>query len=852
MSQKGAVRVFHFQDFNLPFLWPALITAGVVLGCVGLVIIIRAIARWVQLFRQPMVSLVLIPPTTTTQPIEATERLFTALHSLLQSSTIGERLVGPASRLSLEIVSTRPDGVRFLLRCPAVLRDAIEQMIAGFIPEAKVVLCADPLDGIRSGQVLRFKQKLHYAYPLETSSALQQQDPISYLTNAMTKLKDNELIAMQIVLQPTHIPEVQTLSGQIRRNEDVFSNISGRKMSAVTTLLSSASLSLLNLMSGLLNPGPRIQSSYQPTNVGAKPTRILTSFEYELVATLDAKLAKPLFAAAIRVIVVTNTKQAARLRAKSISAAMNLYSVSKYQRLVRVRLHFPWQRRITTLALRQRLPARRAVVLATHEVASLYHFPNSLNTQTDNLVTSLSRTLPAPISMKNGVALDLILGENTHHGVTTPIGLTAAERERHVYIVGGTGNGKTTMLLYGIIQDIKAGKGLAVIDPHGDLAETILHHIPEDRIADVIYLNPDDLEYPIGINLLELQPGLTGDDLLREKDLVTESVISVLRKIFSEDDSGGHRIEYVLRNAVQTALTLEGATLFTIFRLLNNANFRKDVVRNLEDQDLKDFWNNELGKAGDYQRVKMSAGITAKIGRFLFSASARRMLEQEKSSIDFEDILNSGKILVCNFSKGLLGEDSSTLFGTTVLAKLQIASLRRARLTQVERRPYHLYVDEFQNFATMSFLQMLSEARKYKLYLTMAEQSTAQQEEQRMVDIILANVGTVVCFRTGSPADEFKLLPLFKPYVQEGELSNLPSFSFYAKLAGTTVQEPLSGSTVLVSSPSISLKQRVIVRSRELYSLPVIIEARKVTPDSIAIEVAPRSTTSRSQQMKVF
>ncbi len=329
----------------------------------------------------------------------------------------------------------------------------------------------------------------------------------------------------------------------------------------------------------------------------------------------------------------------------------------------------------------------------------------------------------------------------------------------------------------------------------------------------------EGLEPPIGMNLLELTPGLTGDDLLREKDIVTEATVSVLRKIFSEDDSGGHRIEYVLRNAIQTALTLEDPTLFTIFKLLNDAKFRRKVTNELEDENLRDFWKNELGKAGEFQRVKMAAGITAKIGRFLFSASARAVLEQPKSTINFEDILADRKILICNFSKGLLGDDTSTLFGTTVLAKLQTASLRRARIKANDRTPFFLYVDEFQNFATMSFVQMLSEARKYKLFLVMAEQSTSQQDQQRLVDIILANAGTVVVFRSGSPTDERLVLPLFSPYIEQGEIANLPSFNFYARIAAVHSQEPMSGMTVLLDDTgSEEVAKSVIVSSRRLYA----------------------------------
>jgi hypothetical protein len=215
--------------------------------------------------------------------------------------------------------------------------------------------------------------------------------------------------------------------------------------------------------------------------------------------------------------------------------------------------------------------------------------------------------------------------------------------------------------------------------------------------------------------------------------------VSIFRKIFSDDDKGGHRIEYLVRNTVQTALTLPNPTLFTIFELLNNPQFRKEAVASLENEYLQNFWRYEFAKAGDFQQVKMSAGVTNKVGRFLFSASAERIIGQPKSTIDFDDILNSGKILICNLSKGLLGEDTSELFGITILAQLQMAAMRRARQSEEDRKPFYLYVDEFQNFATPSFVQLLSEARKYKLYLHIAEQSTAQQEDRLMVNTILAN-----------------------------------------------------------------------------------------------------------------
>lgn len=245
----------------------------------------------------------------------------------------------------------------------------------------------------------------------------------------------------------------------------------------------------------------------------------------------------------------------------------------------------------------------------------------------------------------------------------------------------------------------------------------------------------------------------------------------------------------------------------------------------------------------------MAAGITAKIGRFNANASARLILSQKKSTIDFEDIMNSGKILICNFSKGLLGEDVSELFGIAVLAKLQLASLRRARLNQSERRPFYLYVDEFQNFATPSFVQLLSEARKYRLFLTIAEQSTSQQDDQQMVNVILANVGTVVCFRTGNPQDERMLLPLFSPFIEQGEISNLPAFNFYAKLSAVHAQEPLSGQTLLLDSAgSDEVVIAVIEHSRAVFATKHVEPEEK--PAEKKPEPKPTKTKPKRQARK--
>jgi hypothetical protein len=823
------------------------------------------------LLAQPVTYLELTPPAFLDKPPQATDEFYAVLHSLGFKQSALDKLLKRETVFALEIMASLELGIRFLVRIPKSHTDSFIEAVHAYMRDVQVKEIESYLTGQLDDNaiVASFKQRQHWGHKLKDHRGLENTDPLSYVTTAMTKLAPGEIIVLQDLVTSAREPEADTIRRKILRNEDISEHLSKRSLTIAPTILHGIRSVLFGLLDAIgeihhghsnYNYSTANQDSYQKHLVamGVRPARMLSSFEQKHLESVQQKVSEPLFRADLRVLIVTASNETSLRRLQSIESAMASYAVAGYQSLGSKKSGLPWFKRYNQFLFMNRLPVvhhKRSNLLSISEIASLYHFPHSKTAQTENVVKSLSKTLPAPISLKDGTKLDILVGINRHHGSSTPIGLTAAERERHIYIIGGTGSGKTTTLLYAVTQDINNGKGVAIVDPHGDLAESVLRHIPEERIDDVIYFNPDDLSYPIGLNLLELTEGLTGDDLLREKDLVTESVISVFRKMFSDDDSGGHRIEYILRNCIQTALTIEGATLFTIFDLLNNTKFRKDVVRNLEDEDLKNFWRNEIGKAGSFQKVKMAAGITAKIGRFLFSASAKRILEQPKSTIDFDEILNSGKILVCNLSKGMLGEDTSTLFGTTILAKLQVAALRRARLRQSDRQPFYLYVDEFQNFATMAFVQMLSEARKYKLFLTMAEQSTSQQEYQRLVDIILANVGTVMCFRSGSPADERFILPIFSPYIKEGEIANLPAYSFYIRMSAVQPQEPLSGVTVVLDNPgSEAIAQQVIATSRTNnaidYGAVVMARATKKPkePTAIANSTKTYQQSGTSQQ----
>lgn len=813
-----------------------------------------------HLMTRQMVWLEITPPLSIHKTPEATVQLFSVIHGMHAARQLKEKLLRRSPVISFEITSTKQQGIRYLIQVETTRSAGLQKAISSYIPDSKVKeieMVEHP-----STKVIEFKQQGHYVLPLTRTELFEQHDPLGYITGVMTKLEDNEQLTLQLVITPVRLREARQLYRKIMANEDILRSVQqGTRitpMSKIFETFSTFAMATFEMIgeihSGTTSGYNKTKQSnksaqfQQQVNTRQRPARTLSTFEHELMESMHEKVTQPLFQVNLRVLLVSNNEEE---HMAAIRSALDAYSVPPYQEL-KTKIQAPLINTRRQRLADKRLPAilrSNSLILSTAEIASLYHFPSSQISKTDNLISSLSKTLPAPISLKSGKQLAIRIGENKHHGTTTAIGLTDLERERHLYIIGGTGNGKTTMLFYSILQDIRSGNGVAILDPHGDLAERILRYIPEGRIGDVVYMNPDDLSYPIGMNLLELTEGLSGDDLLREKDLITEATISVLRKVFSDDDSGGHRIEYVLRNAIQTALTLEDSTLFTIFQLLNDAKYRRKVVKELKDKNLKDFWNNELGKAGEFQRVKMAAGITAKIGRFLFSASARRILEQPKSTINFEDILATKKILVCNFSKGMLGEDTSALFGTTVLAKLQTAALHRARVAQDNRKAFYLYVDEFQNFATMSFVQMLSEARKYKLFLTMAEQSTSQQDEKRLVDIILANVGTIVCFRSGSPSDERLVLPLFSPFIDQGEIANLPAYSYYVRIAAVEAQEPASGVTVVVTDPGrADIAKHVIASSRRLYANRVVdaaVESRSFTRK----KTTPKKLQKRSTEL---
>ena len=813
----------------------------ILLLLVILALIIRKILIIRRFLKESSVLLELTPPALTEKTSYTTQQLFSVIHSLGVEKSFFAKLIGKKALVSFEIVSSKNLGIRYLLRTTRKDANNIKRTLLSYLPQLEVIKIEEYLPEKNEGlaklhtKVVEFKQKHHFAYPLEKKETLEEHDPVAYITGMMTKLLPGELIAFQIVVSPTENKQTTKLSKMIINNENLLEYINRptfpvylRIFVLPIKLILVISQSVLGVLGWGINElinGGNLKYQNQTNSLSLKPVRILNNFEKQIVNSIQQKIDQPLFQTSIRFLTIMEDPKEQNERIRGFSSSLSTFSVPKYQSLGLKKTFFPFMENLKIFSFEKRLLSlinnSSPSLLSVSEVSSLYHFPFMMVTQTENIVKARSKQLPAPLSLKQEKTLDVIFAKNNYAGVKTMVGLSEEEREKHMYIIGATGSGKTTMILSMVAQDIENGKGMAVIDPHGDLAESILSCIPDQRREDLIYVNPDDLEYPIGINLLELTPDLSEDDVLREKEFITESVISLFRKVFSDSMGGhAHRIEYILRNTIQTALTLKDPTLFTIYELLNNPPFQKRVTSNLEDQNLTNFWKYEYGKAGDFQKVKMISPVASRIGRFLFSPSAKRILEQKRSTINFDQILNKRKILICNLAKGKLGEDTSEVLGIMIVAKIQLAALKRARISALKRKPFYLYVDEFQNFATPSFIQMLSEARKYKTYLVMAEQSTSQQKDKNLVNVILANVGTVVSFRSANPDDERLMLPQFAPFVEHGEIANLPRYHFYIKISAVDPEEAFSGETIPVDiEVSRDKIEKLIQSSRNLYAI---------------------------------
>ncbi len=453
-------------------------------------------------------------------------------------------------------------------------------------------------------------------------------------------------------------------------------------------------------------------------------------------------------------------------------------------------------------------------ILNISELASVYHLPHA-SVETPNIVWASSKTAEPPAK------LPILTGNNSYdenisafgltdfRGITHQFGMYRRDRSRHVYIIGQTGSGKSGLLTLFALSDIYHNQGYCIIDPHGDLATDNLAFIPESRIKDVVYFNPADTQYPMAFNPLEI------DDPARKPNISSE-VVGILKRMFG--DSWGPRLEHILRYTLLALLDRPQATLLDISRMLTDKDFRKETLDYCKDVTVLQFWKQEFGSWSEKQVTESVAPVLNKVGAFTANPIIRNIIGQPKSSFNVRKIMDEGKILVVNLSKGLIGEDNAGILGAFLVTKVQLAAMSRSDIARVEdRRPFYLYVDEFQNFATDSFAVILSEARKYGLNLTVANQYVSQMTES-VRDAVFGNVGTTICFRVS--ADDAPILAKqFEPVFESQDLLNLNNRHFVASMIIKGEKTPaFSATTVSIPKPPNDLTPQIIRNSRLAYA----------------------------------
>jgi len=478
----------------------------------------------------------------------------------------------------------------------------------------------------------------------------------------------------------------------------------------------------------------------------------------------------------------------------------------------------------------------RYQTFSVSELATLWHFPG-LNTKIPNIawgravLTEAPENLPISSNLSDEQKEEInFFAKTEYKNRLTNFGIKTNDRRRHVYCIGKTGSGKSTLIANMAIDDMKKNRGMALIDPHGDLCDILLNYVPSYRVNDICYLNPSDTSVPFAINVLEVENPA-------QAELIASGIVSIFYKLYA--NSWGPRLEHILRNTLLTLASIPGTTLVDVPRMLTEKDFRHKMVDRLNDEVLKNFWLREFEKMPDKLQQEAISPILNKVGQFVSSPLIRGIIGQPKSTVNLERIMNEGKILILNLSQGRLGEDNSALLGAMVITKLQLAAMNRVTIPEEERRDFYLYVDEFQNFATNSFIKILSEARKYRLNLCLANQYMAQIEEP-VQKAILGNAGTLISFLVGA-ADAAILESEFGGIFTKNDLVGLSNFQIIIKLAIDNItSRPFFAYTLPLPQSVNQNREKVIRVSQERFSY-----RQKNPPQPPANNNQPRPLTQK-------
>lgn len=729
------------------------------------------------------------------EKISQAETLYSVIASTVKkgfkSNFYGQR------HISFEIVTVK-GVIHYYVAVPISLEAVVKQAILSAYPTAhleetfmhNIFNSVGKMSATMGGELVLQKD---YAYPIATFRDVKR-DVMQSLLNALGSLGEEDGAAVQILLRPAKDgwdKSVKAEASRIKKNKG--------KKTGVKNLLSAK-----DLATALWKP---------PEASETKPEdKQLSSLEQSTVDAIENKTRSAGYEVLIRVVASSNTSQQAQSVMQNIVATFALFNSQGLNGFKFNEAH-DIQSFVTAYIMRLFPPEANKNILNATELATIFHLPDAQFTPTSQLQRQASKQVDGP---HNAAKDGMLLGYNLFRGVKKEIRLADDDKRRHMYIVGQTGTGKSVLLENIALQDMLNGNGFAFIDPHGDTVETLISMVPKERTEDVIYFNPGDMEFPLGFNLFEYKTP-------EQKDFLIQETINMLYRLYDPQHQGiiGPRYEHWFRNAALTLMSdPKGATFIEIPKIFTDKQFLKDKMQHVTDPTVLDFWNKEMAQTSDYHKSEVLGWFVSKFGAFMSNEMMRNIIGQTKSSFDLREIMDNKKILLVNLSKGRVGELNSMLLGMMFVMKFQAAAMSRASMPESERVDFSLYVDEFQNFSTDSFASILSEARKYRLNLIVANQFIGQLTEE-IRDAVFGNVGTIISLRCGATDADF-LVKQFSPVFDTEDLVKLPNYNAVARLmiAGVPSAPFSMGTIPPLGKPNSDLGRALKQLSAAKYGTP--------------------------------
>lgn len=734
-----------------------------------------------------------IPKTNDKQELAA-EQMFASLHGILRDKEELKANEGFQEHLSFELASVNGQ-IRFYVWVPRTLRSFVESQIYSQYPTVQIREADEDYVAHEREHEVVYTSDITLTdddvLPIKTFQSFEV-DPLAGITGTLAKLETTgDEVWVQILVRP--IPD------EWHKNTEYWiSRVRGGKTSSTKYL-------------GWL---PQVfEALWQPPESAEKVTvaKEMSDRDKTRVAEAEKKATKLGYQVKIRVAYLGQNQVTARQQMQAIVGTFKQFNSTNLNGFKSSGGSFNKE---SLIPYRQRQFGSDGFILNIEELASVYHLPHT-SVETPNIVWASSKTAepPAKLPIITGdPAIDeniSAFGLTNFRGINHQFGMLRYDRSRHVYIIGQTGAGKSGLLELFALSDIFHNQGYAIIDPHGDLAVNNMKFIPGSRMKDVVYFNPADTAHPVGFNPLEV----TNPE---QKSNISSEVIGVLKRMFG--DSWGPRLEYILRFTILALLDRPSTTMLDIARMLTDKKFRKETLTYCTDTVVLQFWNIEFASWNDKFQAEAIAPVLNKVGAFTANPTIRNIIGQPKSTFNIRQIMDEGKILIVNLSKGLIGEDNAAILGSFLVTKIQLAAMSRSDIPNIaDRRPFYLYVDEFQNFATDSFATILSEARKYALNLTVANQYISQMQEN-VRDAVFGNVGSIISFRVS--ADDAPILSKqFEPQFEAGDLLQMHNRHFIINMVINGEKTPAFSATTLALPPEqIDNTPQIIENSRRLYS----------------------------------